>query len=148
MKVRGKTIGFVLSKITTGEYAVIESNLPSKDAEIGIKLKFQFSANKMSKTISVFSKFTFHFEEKEFIIIEGGCYFTIHSKDWNALLNDDKSELNVPKDFLCHLATLTVGTTRGILHANTESTCFNDFHLPIINLDNIVTSDTVFTLNK
>lgn len=40
----------------------------------------------------------------------------------------------VPKSLLTHFAVLTVGTTRGILHAKTENTRLNHFSLPPVNV--------------
>ncbi len=37
---------------------------------------------------------------------------------------------------------LCVGTARGILHAKTEGTAFNDFILPAINVEELVEEDT------
>ena len=33
---------------------------------------------------------------------------------------------------------MTIGTTRGILHAKTEGTCFNKYVLPTINVTEII----------
>ncbi len=149
MTEKGKTtVGFALSKITTEQFEVTESNLPAEGAEIGIKMNFRFSANASQKMIGIFTNFNFHNGDKQFINVEGGCHFDIQPVDWDTMLNNEKTELTVPRELLRHLAEVTVGATRGILHARTENTDLNSFHLPIINIDNIVNSDSVFNLNE
>jgi|SRR5690554_6413986 len=148
MKDKEKIIGFALSKVTTEKYTVIESNIPATGEEIGIRMNFHYIAKSTHKMVSAFSKFTFQADVKEFITIEGGCHFNIEPDDWDALLNNNKSKLTVPKDFLIHITTITVGTTRGILHALTDSTNFNKFYLPIINMADIITTDSIFDLNE
>ena len=35
-----------------------------------------------------------------------------------------KTEMKFPKGFVAHLAMITVGTLRGVLHTKTEEYCF------------------------
>lgn len=42
------------------------------------------------------------------------------------------------------MAVLAVGTTRGILHTNTENTPFNQFLIPAINVAQLVKEDFKF----
>ena len=139
-----KAIGFALNKITTEQFAVIEDNLPQDVKEIGIEINFRFSASETQKMLGIFSTCTFQVEEKQFLVVEAGCHFKIKPQDWENLFNDEKDELTVPKGLLVHLATITVGTTRGILHAKTENTSFNKYHLPTINVANTIKEDSVF----
>lgn len=147
-KIKAKAIGFSLSKITTEQFAVIETNFPEDEKEIGIGMNFRFSASETQKMLGVFTTFTFQVEEKQFLIVEAGCHFKIKPEDWDNLLNDDKTELTVPKGLISHLATITVGTTRGILHAKTENTIFNKYHLPTINVSEVINKDSVFTFSN
>lgn len=64
------------------------------------------------------------------------------------MLEAESKTLTVPKGFLCHLAMLTVGTSRGILHAKTEGTCFNKYVLPVINVTEIIKGDASFSLDQ
>ena len=107
-------------------------------------MNFRFAADQQQKLIGVFASFTFESKQKQFLIIEAGCHFSIDPDSWSKMLNDSANELKVPKDFLQHMSMLTVGTTRGILHAKTENTCFNKYLLPTINLKNIIKEDSIF----
>ena len=140
-------IGFALTKITTEQFAVIESNFDSK-AEVKIHINFRFAADEKQKLIGVFTAFTFETNQKQFLIIEAGCHFAIAPDAWNKMQDAEQNKLTVPKGFLQHMAILTVGTTRGILHAKTENTPFNQYHLPTINVANMIREDSVFLFKK
>ncbi|RCW31371.1 hypothetical protein [Marinilabilia salmonicolor] len=140
-------VGFALAKITTEQFAVFESNF-NKAINPRLKLNFKFAADPVKKLVGVFAYFIFECEEKPFIVIEAGCHFNIQPDSWNELLNDQHNSLTIPQKLMQHLAVITVGTTRGILHAKTENTKFNRFHLPTINLAEIITEDKVFNLEN
>jgi hypothetical protein len=53
----------------------------------------------------------------------------------------------LPKGFVRHLAVLTVGTVRGILHTKTEGTDSNKFVLPTINVADMISDDAVLKFN-
>ncbi|WP_423130154.1 hypothetical protein [Gaoshiqia sp. Z1-71] len=148
MDTKKTMIGFALAKITTEQFAALEDNLPHEGKEVGIALQFRFSAEEKGKMIGVFTNFAFQVEGKPFLIVEGGCHFKIKPEDWNAMLSDDQTELTAPADLLRHLATIAVGTTRGILHAKTENTSFNKYHLPTINVVEVVNKDSLFKFEK
>jgi len=77
-----------------------------------------------------------------FLIIEVSCEFDISSEFWKEF--DNKDKVRIPKGFMAHLAMITVGTTRGILHSKTENTKFNEFILPTLNITEMITEDGVF----
>ena len=60
------------------------------------------------------------------------CYFEIASEYVTENLADGKLMLN--KEFLRYLATISVGTARGIQHAKTQGTILNGFVIPPVNL--------------
>ena len=55
--------------------------------------------------------------------------------------------VSFPKGFMAHLAVITVGTTRGVLHAKTENSKFNKYFLPTINVNELVKNDISFALD-
>lgn len=138
-----KNIGFALTKITTEQFAAIEDNLVS-ETDIQIQVNFRFAADDKQKLVGVFSAFTFESNQKQFLIIEAGCHFAIDPDSWSKMMDSENKKLTLTKGFLQHMAMLTVGTTRGILHARTENTSFNKYHLPTINLERLINKDNVF----
>lgn len=140
-------IGFALAQITTEQFAVIEDSFDDK-SEIKIQINLRFAADNIKKIVGVFSSFAFETNGKHFLIIEAGCHFIISPESWGDMINDVNTELTVGKGFLQHMAVITVGTTRGILHSKTENTCFNKYHLPTINVAKMISDDRVFKFDN
>lgn len=138
-------IAFALAKVTTEQFAVIENRF-AEDGEFRLNVHFRFAADHQSKMIGVFANFTFECNSNPFIIVESGCHFNIKPDSWSELINTEKNELTVPKGMMQHLGVITVGTARGILHAKTEGTPFNQYLLPTVNVAEIITQDQVFQL--
>lgn len=143
MDTKPANIGFALARITTEQFAILESNLDA-GGEVTININFRFAANELQKVVGVFAAFVFESSQKQFLIIEAGCHFSILPAAWENMLNIEAGQLIVPKGFMQHLAMLTVGTARGILHAKTEGSCFNKYHLPTINVTGIIKEDSIF----
>lgn len=136
-------IGFALIKVTTEQFAIIESNFEN-GSEIKLHINFRFAADFKQKVVAVFNSFTFETNDKQFLLIEAGCHFVITPESWEKMFDSTLNKLVVPKGFLHHMAMLTVGTCRGILHVKTENTRFNQYHIPTINVAELIKKDSVF----
>jgi hypothetical protein len=145
-KIKTKTVGFSLRKVSTEQFAIIEEGFEEK-ANIRLGTNIRSGADEKQKMVSVFTFFTFESNSKPFLIIEAGCHFVLKDDAWGQMLNKDENCLNVPKGILQHLAMLTIGTARGILHAKTEGTCFNKFIIPAINVTEMITEDSIIKFN-
>ena len=142
-----ETIGFLLNKIVTEQFAVIESAFKDgDDVQFGINSKYGIFDDE--KVLSVFIAPAFYQNKQPFLVLEVICHFEIEESAWNEFLNKDKSKLTFPLNFVRHVTMLAVGTARGILHAKTENTPFNEFILPTINLNETIKSSVVFNLSE
>lgn len=135
-------IGFTLEKINTEQFAIIEASFDECIEEIGLKANLRFGVNSENNAVISFMKFQFEQNDIPFLIIEVSCEFTVDKKFWDKF--SEKETLIIPKGFLSHIAMITTGTTRGILHSKTENTKFNEFLLPTINIKEMITEDGVF----
>lgn len=140
-------IGFALAKVTTEQFAIIAENFKN-GSEIKLHINFRFAADNNQKVVAVFNSFVFETEEKQFLLIEAGCHFAIAPDSWEKMYDKELNKLVVPKGFLQHMGMLTVGTNRGILHAKTENTNFNQFHIPTVNVAGLIKNDSVFEFKK
>jgi hypothetical protein len=147
METLNKSIGFSLKRVSTEQFAIIEDGFNEK-GKIRLNTSLRFAADDLQKYVAVFSSFVFDSDSKPFLIIEASCHFSITDPAWADMLNSETISLVIPKGFLCHLAMLTVGTSRGILHAKTEGTCFNKYVLPTINVTEIIKEDATFSFDK
>lgn len=71
------------------------------------------------------------------LILELACVFDIASDGMEEL----KRESKIPKGFLQYMASIVVGTARGVIHAKTEGTLLNPVVLPPINLVELIKDD-------
>ncbi|TXE10337.1 hypothetical protein ES711_00020 [Gelidibacter salicanalis] len=136
-------IGFALKKITTEQFAIIESSYKEGDL-VDLKAGLRFGMNFDNRIISVIFSTSLIQEKSPFLVIEVGCHFNITAEAWDSFYNESKTDLVVPKGFIGHLVMLTIGTTRGVLHSKTENTQFNSFLLPTLNVNELVKIDVVF----
>lgn len=141
-----QNIVFALNKISTEQFAIIDEEFISSDS-IQLKSNIRYGANEELKMISCFVEVVFESEGKPFLKVEGGCHFNIADKSWFEMVDKDAKTIDLPKGFVRHLAVLTVGTVRGILHTKTEGTDFNKFVLPTINVAEMISEDAVLKLN-
>lgn len=145
MDTNKKAVGFKLLNVSTEQFALIE-NCFQKEAVINLEASLRFAANDHERKVAVFAFVKFNCAQQPFIIIEAGCHFEIQPESWNQMLSNNG--LLVPKDFMQHLAVITIGTARGILHAKTENTSFNQYVLPTINVIEMIKDDVRFEFTE
>lgn len=147
MKKSKDQIGFSLQKVTTEQFAIFDDSYKDgDDIQLGTNLKFGINDEK--HLIVVILSVQFLQESKPFLKLDAACHFNIIDSAWEQFLDSKKGEITFPKGFIGHLAMLTIGTTRGILHAKTENTPFNKYLLPTINVNDIIKSDLVMKIKK
>ncbi|WP_170857241.1 hypothetical protein [Flavobacterium micromati] len=81
-------------------------------------------------------------KKKPFITIQLNCNFEIGVESFNDLVVDGK--IIIPSWFIAHVAMITVGSSRGILHSKTEGTIFNKYSLPTRNVAEMIPVDAIF----
>jgi len=133
-------IQFSIAKISTEQFAILPGAYVN-GKEINLSAGFRFGLNDEEKSVAIFALFKLEQEQNPFIIIEVGCHFKISEKSWNSFLDKEKGKIIIDKGFAIHLSTLTVGTARGVLHAKTEGSLFNQFLLPTINVTEVIKQD-------
>ena len=98
-------------------------------------------------TITCNTKFSFEKKKDQpFLILEVQGIFKINKDDFQSkVVQADKSFL-ITKNLATHFAVLTVGSARGVLHARTEGTIYNQYFLPTINVKDMIEEDIVLNL--
>lgn len=145
MEKSNQSIGFALQGIKTEQFAVFEENYTHKKAA-SLDTALQFRLSPESRHIGVFLTSEFIQTKKIFLKLAISCHFKIEDKAWERFLQKEVGKLMVPKDSLVQMATITVGTARGILFAKAEATQFSKFILPTLNLAEMVKADAGFDL--
>ncbi|MGB3587328.1 MAG: hypothetical protein WBA23_12350 [Tunicatimonas sp.] len=143
---KASKIGFLLSNIRTLEFATIDSAY-QEGSPADLKFNFGFGVLEEAKWLVCDAIVEFHFNECPFIIIKVRCEFEVDSEAWDSYVDHKRHTITFPGKFLQHLAVLTTGTTRGVLHAKTENTKFNQIILPTLNITDIVSEPITFDLD-
>lgn len=136
-----KEIEFSIKGIKTEQFALFEENHLDK-GKINLETNLSYGLNTEERDFIISIKFTFEMKKKPFITIQVNCNFEIGIESFNDLLVDDK--IVIPSSFIAHMAMITVGTSRGILHTKTEGTIFNKYILPTLNVAQMVPEDAIF----
>lgn len=140
-----KKVGFVLQTIKTEQFAILNENLNHKKT-VDLDSQLQFKFDQKQKLIGVEVSFEYIQSKKVLLKIVVSCHFKIESDSWQTFLETQKGKIVVPKGFLAHLAMITVGTTRGVLHTKTESTDFAKFILPAMNVFDMIPNDATIDI--
>ena len=143
MENKDKNIEFSIKNIYAEQFALFEENHFDK-GEINIDTNLSYGLNISERDFIISIKFTFVNKKKPFITIQVNCNFEIGLESFNNLIVDNK--IIVPNWFIAHMAMITVGTTRGILHSKTEGTIFNKYILPTINVAQMIPEDAIFDI--
>lgn len=136
-----KEIEFSIKGIKTEQFALFEENHLDK-GKINLETNLSYGLNTEERDFVISMKFTFEMKKKPFITIQVNCNFEIGIESFNDLIVNE--EIVIPSSFIAHMAMITVGTSRGILHAKTEGTIFNKYILPTLNVAQMVPEDAIF----
>lgn len=139
-------LSFSLVDINTNEFAIIDSAY-NKENNVGLSTSVNFGFDADEHVLGTQVRFQFEQRESPFLIIDTTCGFKISDKSWNSMLDKETNQLIIPEGFASHMAVITVGTVRGILHEKTKETVFNRYIIPPINLTTIIKEDVVLDLN-
>ena len=137
-----ENIKFLIQGITTDQFAIIDTSYREGIA-LGLAIQMGYSVNIENHIIVVTVKVVFDQEKLPIIILDLSCHFSISDENWAPLYNSIESKVQIPNNFAIHLGMLTVGTLRGVLHAKTENTIFNQFILPPIDITQIINKEDV-----
>lgn len=136
-------IGFNLVSIKTEEFAILQENYLGKQ-KINMSIGLEFKANEKNKQIAVYTSFTFNEKSKTFLIVKVSSHFVVKPDYWDSISSENR--IVFPKNFIIHITMLAVGTTRGVLHAKTEGTIFNNFLIPPVDVTKLVKNDLEFAI--
>lgn len=141
-------VGFQLNHIETLQFATNDAVF-DESKEVQLQAGLHFDTDFDNKQIRCTTKFQFECEVNiPFVTIEASCTFRIEPIAWEMFLKQESGKLIIPRALLQHLAVITVGTVRGILHSEIRKTPFNHFLLPTVNLTEIIKEDIVHQLKE
>lgn len=131
---------FQLVKIDAPQFAIINDGEFSNPLQINFELNFAVDNSFTSIKNALKIVFLNSSEPVMQLVVE--CYYAISKESWQEMTQQDNTII-VPVGFLQHLATITVGTARGVLFAKTVGTNLDKYVLPLVNVTEMVKNDMV-----
>lgn len=135
---------FKLNQIKTEQFAIIDQSYNDKEGQVSLIFDVDLNLNPKDRTVKSSVKFQFSQANRPFIIIEVSCQFKISDNEFLNLIQE--TSVIFERETVTELADFVVKTTRGILHAKTESTIFNQFRIPQIDLTNTIQGSLAFEI--
>ncbi|MBV7532159.1 hypothetical protein [Chitinophaga sp. sic0106] len=132
--------------IITEQFAIIE-HVYREGIVSNIKATIGYNVSDNAPAIKTAIKLEIFQEEKIFLICEIACIFGIKDNSWVTIYDNTAKQIKLPKKFAGQLATLTMDTARGILHAKTEGLPVHTaVILPLTSFKHIVKEDVIIDL--
>lgn len=132
------TIPYRIVKIENSQFAVFPEKFDN-GKPVKVETSFQFATSADTSVVKCVTFIHYLQNENVLLLLENATYFSIAPEGIAAI----RKEGRIPVDFLRYMATIAVGTVRGIIHAKTEGLVFNAIVLPPINLVEIIKNDLV-----
>lgn len=107
---------------------------------VTVESEFGFGVNTDASDIRCITKINYFQGEKLLLTTEIHCFFAVNEEGSKQLIEKGRVEVG----FLRYLATIAIGTVRGIIHTKTENTTLNPVVLPPLNLVEAIKDDFVF----
>ena len=135
-------IGFRIQNIETLQYAVFQENM--EESKLAIAISFSYGIDASSKIIRTTFRYELMHEDKPAILIEIAVDSGIEPISFDEKIKEANG-FRIPTSLAIHLAMITVGTARGILHEKTKDLVLNKYPIPTINVTQTINNDIVFT---
>ncbi|MFN8366667.1 MAG: hypothetical protein U0Y96_05435 [Candidatus Kapaibacterium sp.] len=131
--------------IQTEQFALFPQRIENVN-EFDVRVHQNIGYNLDTSSIAI--QIRFELVQNNYIValIQSVCSYSIEPKSWANMF--DNNTIVLPRDFVIHIVSLTIGAIRGIFHAKTEGTVYNGFILPPIDLITLVPSDVVLSMEK
>lgn len=139
-------LGFAFTGLRTVSFAVIESAY-KKTGDTNLLTGLGFGLDIDDQTIICNAKFSFEKKKDQpFLILELQALFEINNDDFMKKVKQEDDSYLLTNGLAIHFAVLTVGSARGVLHAKTEGTVYNEYLLPTIDVKKMIPEDIVFEI--
>lgn len=136
-----EVVDFQMAAILVRQFAILPESFRIADPVQNTN-QFNIGHDVSERVVGAILHSRFHHTDNQtFLLIEAGCLVKVDTLAWEKWLLPDSQTVRVPKWFLQHLGSLSVGTVRGILHERTMSTPFQSFMLPPIHVESLLAHD-------
>jgi|SRR6056297_1766248 len=136
-------LGFAFTGLRTVSFATIEA-AHKKTGETDLITGLGFGIDVEDHTITCTVRFSFEKKKDQpFLILETEGFFEIHKNDFLKKVKQSDNSFLITRDLATHFAVLMIGSARGVLHAKTEGTVFNQYLLPTLDVQDMIKEDLI-----
>ena len=136
-------LGFALTGLRTVSFAIIDTAY-KKTGETNLITGLGFGLDVDDHVVTCNARFSFEKKKNQpFLLLEVQALFEIEKNDFLSKIKQDNNSYRLVKGLAIHFAVLTIGSARGVLHAKTEGTPFNEYLLPTINVNDMIQEDII-----
>lgn len=141
-------LGFAFVGLKTISFAQIEAAY-KRTGETDIITNLGFGVDVDDHTITCTTKFSFEKKKDQpFLILELQGFFEIKKNDFLSKVKQTDNSYLITRDLATHFTVLMFGSARGVLHAKTEGTNFNQYLLPTMDVRNMLQEDIVLNASE
>ncbi len=133
-------VKFSLAKIVTNQFATL---VEPTSKELSLNFTHTIQGNYQTGDIVIIIEVKFLSKNTTSMIIKTTTHFKIDKKSWDKLSNNREQDVMIGKELNQHLTSIAIGTTRGVLHAKTENTPFNQYFIPLIDASQLIKGDFI-----
>jgi hypothetical protein len=135
-------LAFYLDRITTEQFA-LRPILPEGGEELLIHSQVRFGITHDPQEIACGFYYSMEVRGTPAITLDVVCEFIFSSASWKNLHINGRLKLST--GFAQELSIITSGVARGILHAKTENTKFNQYPITLFRPEQLVDEDVRLT---
>lgn len=128
-------IEFDLHDIYTAQFA-LRPNLPVQGEEALVSFQIRFGIQTEGREIACGFYYSIGDPGHPAIVLDVVCEFKFSSSSWNKIQKN--GSLILSKELAREMGMITSGVARGILHARTENTTYNNFPVMLIKAETLI----------
>lgn len=132
------SIPYRIEKIETKQFAIFPESL-KLGTEVSISTNFTFSVSSDISHIRCVSNYKYEQGGTLLLVLELATFFEIAPEGISRIREAGRIDV----EFLRYMATIAVGTARGVIHSQTQGTQMSALVLPPINLVPVITEDYI-----
>ena len=139
-----KEIKYYLKDIDESQFAVLPDNF-KEGVELTVEAMIHVAATTEGTDLKCDSRLELKQGENLILITEITCKYGLTKDSWEDV---DETKKKLPLGFIRHIASLSIGTQRGIILARTKDTSLHKVLLPPISLEGVIKEDYILDTSK
>ena len=139
-----KEIRYYLKDIDESQFAVLPDNF-KEGVELTVEAMIHVAATTEGTDLKCDSRLELKQGENLILITEITCKYGLTKDSWEDV---DETKKKLPLGFIRHIASLSIGTQRGIILGRTKDTSLHKVLLPPISLEGVIKEDYILDTSK